>query len=134
MNLYFQFFLTRIKVDFAQHDPSIGEKQPQLDEAGYPVKKMDGHVSCLLQHEVRHVRIRQDLPVVGLPSKAEHHFGPRENLKRCKPDIGRIYKELLYMEISQLEKEIGAREKSRSGLKITISSCNFGNVIEHKNF
>lgn len=72
---------TGLEKNFAEHDPAVCEKQTQLDETRYPVKKMDGDVPGILEDQVWHVSVRQGLPVVKLSPDTEHHFRLGENLK-----------------------------------------------------
>ena len=50
--------LTSFERHFADHDPSASEIQMHLDESSVAFVKPDGHVSRVLQYDIRYVRVR----------------------------------------------------------------------------
>lgn len=76
--------LTRLEDYFADHDPACCEIQLNLHETSEAPMQVDGHISGVLQHNVRHVRIDQGPSVVELSSDAEHHLRFSEHLSTHK--------------------------------------------------
>jgi len=73
--------LTGIEGHFADHDPSVREMEPQLNELADSMMKLDRDVARSLEDLVLHVRVRDGLSRVISSTDAEEYVDLRKYLQ-----------------------------------------------------
>lgn len=73
--------ITRVEGDLADHDPSRGEAEPQLNELADSMVKLDRYVPRVLEDPVLHVRVHDRIARVIFPTDAEHYASLGEHLR-----------------------------------------------------
>lgn len=61
-----------MKGDLADHNPSSGEAESQLDELADPLVQLDRDISRVLEDPVLHVRVHDGIARVVSAADAEH--------------------------------------------------------------
>ena len=66
--------LTRLEDNFTDHDPTGCEVKLDFHETAETSVQVDGNISCILQHCIRHVCVDQWPSIVVLPAHAEQYL------------------------------------------------------------
>ena len=66
--------LTRLEDNFTDHDPAGSEVKLDFHETTETSVQIDGNISCILQHCIRHVCVEQWPSIVVLSAHAEEYL------------------------------------------------------------